>query len=361
MNSRTIGGWLGVLAATLAAIVVLRGGKTPLPAGPAPPPAVANAPTRSLEPIRIDGRFFVAGGGTFRPRFASALAVLVKSPEQRAAVLDEIQGLGFNGIRVFAGALEWAGQTPEAAVAALPTVIEEAARRNLYVYVTALTDSGKGYDVDAHLRRIAAIIGRHDNTLLEVANEIGHGTQSPRVNDAAALLALARRLVPAGTVWSLGAALGVDAVGPDGRYPTSGGTFDDAHLERGADPWRQVARLREIAGISAATGRPAMSGEPIGAAERSVPGKRTSESGLLLRDGSALPGIRTGLRVALGSRTARRAARAAAAARRRGIHRRLAGARHRGAAGLPGAGRRVIADRGVRPRPRRACLLVCLR
>ena len=272
------------VAVCVLTVATLSGGSAAAPA----------SPRRSIEPIRTDGRLFVAGGATFRPVFASALSILTKPPAERTRVLDDLRTLGFNGVRVFAGALTWAHQTPATAIAALPTLLDEAAARGLYVYVVAITDSGTGYDVETHLRRVAAIVSRHDNALLEVANEIGHPTQSARVNDAAALLALARRTVPDGTLWSLGASLGVDAVGSSGRYPTAGGMFNDAHLDRGGGKWRQVGRLREISGISAATGQPVISGEPIGAAEIAVRGRRESDPSFFFAMGALCRGFEMG-------------------------------------------------------------------
>ena len=229
----------------------------------APFPVPPGAPTR----IRIDGRFFVHNAGTFRPCFQSSLTLLVRNADERAVFLDETVELGFNGIRVFAGALPWAPQTADQARAVLPTLLDEAAALGLYVYVVALTESRHGgYDVEAHLRAIATIVQAHSNALLEIANEPWHGTQSDEVNDPVRLLALARRAVPAGVIYALGAA---DTDEPDasGHYPTDGGAFNTSHLDRGRDGWNQVRRIREIENISAATHKPVMSGEPIGADE----------------------------------------------------------------------------------------------
>ena len=226
--------------------------------------------------LRVDGRFWATDAGTFRPLFTSALTILAKSPEQRAAVLDEDQALGFNGIRVFAGSLAWAGQTPEQARAVLPTLLDEAAQRGLYVYVVALTDTATGYDIGGHLRAVAEIVAGHNNAVLEIANEIGHPTQSSRVNDPANLRTLAQGIVPSGVVWSLGAILAQDEP-IDGRYQGSGGSFVTAHLDRGRDKWNQVRRIREIAALSEAVRVPAMSGEPIGASENAQAGKREND------------------------------------------------------------------------------------
>jgi hypothetical protein len=220
-------------------------------------------------PLRIDGRFLVAGDSpTFRGLFQSGLALLARPPTDRDQFLDQTRALGLNGIRVFAGALAWANQTAPGAAAALPELLDAAAARGLRVQVAAITDSGTGYDVGAHLRAIAAIVAAHPNALLEVANEPWHPTQSDEVNDPARLLALARSRVPAGVIYALGAGA-EDEADAGGHYATDGGAFNTAHLDRGRDTWNQVRRLREIAGISEATRKPAMSGEPIGAAEPS--------------------------------------------------------------------------------------------
>jgi hypothetical protein len=204
--------------------------------------------------------------------FSQGLTLLVRSPAGRDAFLDQTAALGFNGVRVFAGDVGWAGQTPAAARAALHPLLDAAAARELYVYVCALT--GAGYDVEAHLREVAAIVSAHPNAILEIANEVGHPTQSDIGKDPARLLALAKRAIPPGVLWTLGAPVGTDEVDADGHYLTDGGLFNDAHLDRGRDLWNQVRRLREIAGVSEATRKPAMSGEPIGIAEGPIQKQR---------------------------------------------------------------------------------------
>jgi hypothetical protein len=218
--------------------------------------------------VRVDARFFVTDAGTFRPLFQSGLSLLARGPPERDAFLDETVALGFNGIRVFAGDLGWAGQTPASARAALPALLDAAEARGLYVYVCAIT-GGKNpvYDIEAHLRAIVAIVQGRANVLLEVANEIGHATLSDTANDIPQLLAIARRVIPAGMTWTLGAPVGTDEPTPEGTYLTSGGLFNDAHLDRGRDAMNQARRIREIEAVSSALRTPAMSGEPMGADE----------------------------------------------------------------------------------------------
>lgn len=247
----------------------------------------------ALQRIRVDGRFFVTDAGTFRPRFASTLAVLARTPEERAAVLDEDVALGFNGFRVFGGDLGWANQSPASARATFPTLLEEAAARGLYVYLSALTGTSTGFDAEAHLREMATACAAAVNCLLEIANEPYHPTQSSVVQDPISLLALARRAVPDGVPYALGAAP-EDEPDPQGRYAFDGGAFSTAHLDRGRDKWNQVRRLREIENISAVTHKPAISGEPIGAAEQSQPGRRESDPAFFFAMGALCRGFEIG-------------------------------------------------------------------
>ena len=243
----------------------------------------AAAPIRGR--LRVDGRFFVDDQGTARPLFASFLSRWMEP--SRDAVLDEIAALGFNGIRIFAGDLGWAGQTAASARAALPGLLTAAAERALHVYVCACT--GGGYDVEAHLREVARICATFTNTLLEGFNEVGHPTQSDIGKDPARALAVCRRVIPAGLTWTVGAPEGTDEPTPQETYPTAGGLFDDAHLGRGRDFYNQLRHARELAKISEVTGAPVMSGEPIGADETTEAGRREANPtffyilGLLLR------------------------------------------------------------------------------
>ncbi len=219
-------------------------------------------------PLATDGRFFTRGGETFRPLFASQLALCVRSTRERQARYRELVSLGFNGFRVFAGDLGWAGQTPATARAVLPTILDEAAAHGLYVYVCAITGGRDPvYDVEAHLREVVAICAGRPNVLLEGANEIGHPTLSPRAT-VPWLNGQLSRLAPRELLWTPGAPLGVDEPDTDGEWAGGGGIFNDAHLDRGRDKWNQVRRLRELYAIAEVTRRPVMNGEMIGADER---------------------------------------------------------------------------------------------
>lgn len=237
------------------------------------PPASAFA-----GPIHTDGKLFRNDAGPFRPLFASALTIL-QSGKPRDAFLDWVVAKGFNGIRVFAGALDFdgPGQQPTQAIANLPGLLDAARARGLYVEVTCLTNTASGYDKDAHVRAIAAIVAGRDNVLLEVANEPYHPTQSGL--DVSRLKQL-RTLLPASIPTALGAAA------DDESLDYSGGDFTTIHLDRARDEWNQVRRIREMQNVVDASGKPAMDNERIGAAEPGTPGQRLADPAFFLCAGA---------------------------------------------------------------------------
>jgi len=223
----------------------------------------------ALADIRVDGLFFVTAAGTYRPLYQSGLTLLARTPDERDAFLDDTVGLGFNGVRTFAGHLGYANQTPLSARVALPGLLAALERRRLGLYCCAIT-GGKdpAYDVEYHLTEVAAILRGRPGVLLEGGNEIGHPSLSDLASDVGWLLPTMRRVVPAGLPWTLGAPLGTDEPTPEGTYPTAGGLFNDAHLDRDRDTWNQVRRLRELAAVRESQRTPMFNGEMIGADEQ---------------------------------------------------------------------------------------------
>jgi hypothetical protein len=222
--------------------------------------------------IRVQGTQFVdESGRAYIPRWVSGLTLLARTPAQQTAFLDWAAKTGFNGVRVFGGALTWAEQTPESARKALPGLLDRAAARGLSVEVTALTDTGTGYDPKVHLQGVVAILKGRRGVVLELANEVGHPTQAKDLTPDR-LRALGQEVVvPAGLVWAVGAGNSDEPV--NGRYQTHGGTYITAHLDRGGPMWPQVARVRALATIVEAHGVPVLDNEPMGADE--VHGRET--------------------------------------------------------------------------------------
>lgn len=197
-------------------------------------------------------------GRAYVPRWVSGLTLLARTPEQQSAYLDWAARTGFNGVRVFAGALTWASQTPESARAALPELLNRAASRGLVVEVTALTDTGTGYDARGHLSAVVDILAHRPGVVLELANEVGHPTQSPTLTSAL-LREWGRELVaPRKILWAIGA---TDA-------PQLTGDFSTLHIDRVDGLWNHPAGVRAIHATSARFGVPVTNNEPIGADEQ---------------------------------------------------------------------------------------------
>lgn len=223
---------------------------------PVPPDAILR--------VRVEGKFWVTDHGPFRPRFCSMLSILRRGDAETRDLLDWVATTGFNGIRVFAGNLTWAGQTAAQAVARLPFLLAECAQRALYVEITALTDTAMNpsYDPFPHVQRIGALCERVDHTLLEIANEYWHPTQSAQVHDINNLVTL-RRSVPSWLVCALGAPT-TDEV----PLPPPHAEYLTLHLDRGRDKWNQVRRVKELWEAAGTVGKPVMNNEPTGADER---------------------------------------------------------------------------------------------
>lgn len=221
---------------------------------------------RTAGRIRTDGRFFANDAGTFRPVFASALTALAKPEQQTKEFLSWGQKIGFNGIRVFAGSLPWANQTPEQARDRLGWLLNECYQMGLYVEVTALTDTKEGrYDKRHHTLVIAELCAQFDNAILELANEAWHPTQDDEVHDFNYLRRL-YDLVPRHVICALGAPDYDEPQNPD-VWPEPIGDYLTLHLDRGRDKWNQVRRVRELEAASAQTRRPVLNNEPTGADE----------------------------------------------------------------------------------------------
>lgn len=232
----------------------------------------AAQPSRAVPQLHVQGtQFLDEAGRAYIPRWVSGLLLLVRSPAQQTRFLDWAKRTGFNGVRVFSGAVTWAGLTPEGARKALPALLDLAAARGLAVEVTALTDTGTGFDAKAHLQGIVDIVAGRRGVVLELANEVWHPTQARDLTPDRLRSWGQELATPRGVLWAVGAA---DTDHPvDGRYPTHGGTYITAHLDRGGAMWAQVARVRALFAIVEAHGVPVIDNEPMGADER--PGRET--------------------------------------------------------------------------------------
>jgi hypothetical protein len=217
-------------------------------------------------PLRVEGAKVYNSQGEVPLVFCGflyGLSSLLSDQSLKDGLLQRAK-LGFNGIRVFAGELTGRGQTAESARGRLPYLLGEALKLGLYVQVCAITDSAVGYDVHHHLREVARICAQFPNTILEIANEIGHPTQASL--DIPALRATARSVF--GGIIIDGADVSTDEL-LDNEYKYSGGDAISSHLRRNHSPggvpmpwYHEACRLTELGKIRDRYNKPVISGEP---------------------------------------------------------------------------------------------------
>jgi hypothetical protein len=134
------------------------------------------------------------------------------------------------------------------------------------VEVVALADTAAIHlDLPAHVRTVAAICAKYPNAILEIANEPVHPTQVKALHDAAYVASLGK-LVPAGVPYALGSIENGDGFA-DGTYVTW-------HAPRTVD-W--PAEITRGAALVKKFRKPFINDEPIGAADKSSPGRRDSD------------------------------------------------------------------------------------
>lgn len=171
-------------------------------------------------------------------------------------------------VRVLAMAKHLFVLEPERGLTALDALLTRAARHGLFVEVVALADTAEyAVDIPAHVKRVGEICARHGNAVIEIANEPYHGTQRAEVHDPIYLARL-RAEIPRTIPTALGA----------GEYPAviAAGDFVTVHYPRSISHggWGWVAGLKDAAAHVRQTHRPVIDNEPIGAGERTEPGRR---------------------------------------------------------------------------------------
>jgi hypothetical protein len=237
--------------------------------------------------LRANSRSIVCANGTiFRWRGVTAfrLVDLVADGREQDAVryLDWAKRTGFNVVRVLSTLCCWFDLPPEAGRRALPTVLQLAAARGMYVQIVALAGTApheRPIDLEAQVRAVGDIAAAHDNAIVEIANEPEHSTQDNRLHDFAYVDRLAG-LVPEQVLTIGGSATTDDATGP----PL--GDVITRHLSRQGDMWAMMNRVRGLEQVSSRTGRPVLSGEPFGAGEKRQPGTRETDPDLFFTYGT---------------------------------------------------------------------------
>lgn len=231
--------------------------------------ACCSAPARHLT---VRGTDFYEDSTRFEWRGITAfrLAEQLAHGDERDVVsyLDWAVGRKLTVVRVLLMAKHLFELTPQDGVAALPRLLDLAAARGLYVEVVALADTADiRVDLETHVKAVGAVVSKHANALVEIANEPWHATQDRRLHDPAYVARLAE-LIPPGIPVALGSAE------KDPGY--AAGTYVTWHAPRltGSEGWAHVIELAEGAQLLEKWRKPVISDEPIGAAPAAIPGRR---------------------------------------------------------------------------------------
>lgn len=246
----------------------------PSPGPIEPPPPVEPGP---LPNLRIDGRVWRDGDRLWVPHFTELLSALRpdRTEDDWRRYFDRVLTFApYNGCRVFAGALTWAGQTAASARARLPRFLDVCTEYGLVVEVSALTDSGSGYDTEEHLREISEITAGR-TVIIELANEVGHPTQAPHVTPSW-LREAGQRRFPF-HLWAVGSTGDELAAPPASDYAGHGGPYMTGHLDRGRDLLNQIRRVKELAEVGWTYDAPVLDNERLGSDETNRPGARTNQ------------------------------------------------------------------------------------
>jgi hypothetical protein len=185
---------------------------------------------------RVEGVWWADDAGSYTPLDLSMLYAGSDGVDARP-LMDQAAEIGFDGARIFGGRLTpsnaRSGQAPEAMPARIASLAGELQARGLELQVPMLTDTGgPRYDEAGHVAAMTrAAIPCPNIRLLQVLNEIGHGSQ--RTFTTGEIRALAADVTQLG--WSraldAGAALWHDEIMPPGEWP--GALLDGATRQTG--------------------------------------------------------------------------------------------------------------------------------
>ena len=283
-------------ACVLLALAALSSRLQSTPDGSAPQAAIPGRPQTPAEcgRVRVERTALVcAHGAIFHWNGVTAFALLDQLADGRRSDADAYmrwaRATGFNLVRVLAMEDALFTLSPEDGRRHLDLLFGMAAERGLYVEIVALADTGRLNLSRARLVEQVEAVGRaaaaHPNAIVQIANEHYHPTQSADVHDVSVLRELARG-IPPGVLYTESAASEDEALQPQGRFITR-------HLSRAGTPAQMLDRLSLLGRLAAQTGKPVVSGEPIGAGERDQPGRRSANPGFF-RD-LARRGLEAGL------------------------------------------------------------------
>jgi hypothetical protein len=218
----------------------------------------------------------LADGRVWRYRYASALELLSRTDAEQDAYLDWAQAERFTGVRVLTTHAHKPPLPPELGRARLPALFNKLRARGMGAELVALADTKpQGFNRDTmaiHVASIGRMVEAASLPLsIELFNENAHPTQVDDATDVAFLREL-RALIPAPIPVSLGSCCcGL----PDTVELYSGGDYSTPHLDRSRGDYAEVARIKHFYEWPGAK-RLVANDEGIGAAEASIPGKRSA-------------------------------------------------------------------------------------
>ena len=222
-----------------------------------------------------DTRFVHVDGSPFQWRGITAFRLLdyvAAGQEDRAvAFLRWAASQRLTVVRVFAMLHGFFDLPAAQGRAALPRLLTLAASHGLYVEIVGLTTTAEAHVEPApQILELGRIAARHDNAMLEIANEPYHPTQSAEVHQPAFLRRLASS-VPPGIPVSLGSI--------EENQGFASGTYATWHVPRrsGEAGWGHVLAIADGAVFPRRMGKPVISDEPIGAGPRFEPGRRDDQ------------------------------------------------------------------------------------
>ena len=245
------------------------------PAAPPVAPATEPHPDAPTH-LQIAGTIFkTAAGQPFQWRGITAFRLLdfVADGDEAAATryLAWAASQKLTVVRVLAMGGGFMDLRPQPGRDALSRLLDLAAAHGLYVEVVALAGTrDMPVDLDQQLTALGAILGRHANAILEVANEPAHPSQAPDVGKPEVLLALAAR-VPSDIPVSLGSL--------EENEGFARGDYATWHVPRDSrlDGWGHVLAVAQGGDLVRRLGKPVVSDEPIGAGAVYEPGRRDDQ------------------------------------------------------------------------------------
>lgn len=235
--------------------------------------APASNSTTGSRHLQIDGTLFrTSDGRVFQWRGITAFRLLDYIADQREPDVERYlawaASKGLTVVRVLAMGGGFMDLRPADGRAALPRLLEMAARHGVHVEVVALAGTrDMPVGLDEQIDALGRIVGAHGNALLELANEPVHPTQAPQVHDPTILQALAAR-VPADVPVALGSVETGEGFAA-GEYVTWHVPRDDRF-----DGWGHVLAIAPGAEFLARWNKPVISDEPIGAGPKYERGRR---------------------------------------------------------------------------------------